>query len=243
MARAALTFGQWIQQFGQPQSSSFQSESTSDANRAGFAAYNQARQTELKREQATAERNSPAAVAQRRAEANFQQALDIIGANREMFASLGQPGDPGAQALINQELEFGASAAARAQNLARDRAASSGLGKGGGLNTAERLIQEEFNRRGIASMRDIRSGLLSEGRAGVARAGELAAGLFTDQGFELPESGQGTAIQSAFPTFNFATPGTTQSTATAAKAVAPVRKALTKLPTTTGERSFTARRF
>ena len=68
MARAALSFGDWIQQFGQVQSSSFQSESVTAQNKAGFAAYNQARQGELQREQAEAERNSPAAVAQRRAE-------------------------------------------------------------------------------------------------------------------------------------------------------------------------------
>jgi hypothetical protein len=117
------------------------------------------------------------------------------------------------------------------QNVARQQAAASGLGRGGGLNTRERLIQEDLNRRGIASMRDIRAGALAEGRAGVTRANELATQMFLNQGFTLPESGRGTSSIGRFPNFNFATspaPTTQQS--------------LTRLPTQS-QQSFTARRF
>ncbi|GAF78277.1 unnamed protein product, partial [marine sediment metagenome] len=149
------------------------------------------------------------------------------------------------QALINQELEFGASAASRAQNLARERAGASGLGSGGGLDTAQRLIQEDFNRRGIASMRNIRGSLLAEGRAGVTRANEQAAGLFTDQSFELPESGSGTPSIGPLPNYNFATQSAQPQTQAKQLTQLPQaqNKQLTKLPLSTGARSFTARRF
>jgi len=196
---------------------------------------------------------SPAAVAQERAQQNFQQGLDIVGANRDMFAGRGQPGDPGTQALINQEVECNASAANRAQNVARQQAASSGLGRGGGLDTTQRLIDEDFNRRGIASMRDIRSGLLGEGRAGTARANEIASGLFINQGFELPESGTGQSSLGAFPNFDFAVSPTKTSVPTQAPPAGTPFRGITRLPTTTqqpqqfgapsGQRTFTARRF
>jgi len=175
---------------------------------------------------------SPAQVAQERAEMNFQEALNIIGANRDMFAGLGQPGDPATQALINQEMEYGAAAANRAQNVARDQAAASGLGGGGNLDIRERMIQEDLNRRNIAAMRNIRSGQLAEGRAGVSRANELASQAFFQQGFELPESGQGQAFQSRFPTYNFALPGTTAQRSTAAPiGTRAAKRPLTTLPT------------
>jgi hypothetical protein len=247
-----LSYSDWIRQTGRGQSAAFFNPTTASENRRFYDQYAQNWRTRFQQGSARALQENPdrfatpAEFAQQQSMQNFQTALNALESNRATFAGLGQPGDPSTQALINQEMEFGAAAAARAGNVARRQAAASGLGAGGGLNAAQRLIQEDLNRRNISAMRDIRSGLLAEGRAGTSRANELAAQAFFTQGFQLPESGVG-APSAGFNDFSFAFGPRPQTTPTATGGTqaptgltpgvgAPTRRSFTTQPSATRRR-------
>jgi len=181
---------------------------------------------------------TPAEAAQRMSEGNWVEGLAALEQNRSMYAGLGQPGDPYTQALINPEMEYNAAVANRGMNTARDAAGASGLGAGGGLTTVERLIREDMDRANIRAMRDIRTGVQGEGRAGVATANQNVAQGFWNRSFELPESGSGAAWNPGYSSYGWAYgPGATGAAPTPTTASAPVR-----WPTTPFPRSTTVRR-
>jgi hypothetical protein len=247
-----MDYATWARTTGRGQSASTYNPTTASENRRFYEQYVSQWNQQYTRASAAALRENPAAFdtpaegAQRMSEANWVEGLLRQEANRSMFAGLGQPGDPSTQALINPELEYNAAAANRATNIARAQAGASGLGRGGGLNTAERLIQEDLNRQNISAMRGIRSGLLAEGRGGVARANENVGNAFWQRSYELPESGGGAAWNPGYTNYDWAygtgATGARPGTITSAPVQRPRTGGQPVTPGDVGVRSVTARR-
>jgi hypothetical protein len=151
----------------------------------------------------------PAEAAQRFGEQNFRDALGILERNRSMFTELGRPGDPYMQGLIGQMSDFNAAALGRAKEQARNRVAASGLGT---PELTDRLLQEDFNRRQQAGIRDIGLAVGREGRAGLAGTNQQVANILLNRSFQLPESGVGRPAAAPAPTGTLFGPSAGQPT-------------------------------